>query len=82
MKVLIGKLAVTLAGLFSVSSMVFWRGGDDESMQASDLSKKKFESVQGDIVACLTVFNEWMDQRRQDKTQRSKSFIKYSNIIT
>lgn len=53
--------------------MIFWRGGDDESVRAADVAKKKFENaVLGDMIACLSVFNEWMKLRNKDRSQKSK----------
>ena len=64
-------MATILAGLFSVSSMVFWRGGDDDTRRASDEAKKKFVSDRGDIFSSHRVFTEWLTQKEADSTLRS-----------
>ena len=66
-----GKTAAVLAGLFSVSSMVFWRGGDDETHQASNEAKKMFLSERGDIVAIYKVFTEWQGHKQADRSLKS-----------
>ena len=66
-----GETASVLAGLFSVSSMVFWRGGDDETHQASNEAKKRFLSELGDIVTIYKVFTEWTDHKQADRSLKS-----------
>ena len=54
-----GRAAAELAGLFGVSSSVFWRGSDDETRQASDQSKLQFESRQSDIISIYRAYRQW-----------------------
>ena len=70
-------MATILAGLFSVTSMVFWRGGDDETRQASDEAKKKFSSDRGDIVSSHRVFTDWLTQKKADPTLKSMFYNKF-----
>lgn len=68
---IIGQVSTALAGLFSVSSMVFWRGSDDDTQKASNEAKKKFLSEHGDIIGLYKVFTEWKAHRVADPTQKS-----------
>lgn len=72
-----GKTATALAGLFSVSTMVFWRGGDDETHQASDQAKKMFLTEHGDLVAVYKVYQEWMNHKKSDPSHKSKVTVAY-----
>ncbi len=67
-------MATILAGLFSVTSMVFWRGGDDETRQASDEAKKKYFSDRGDIFSSYQVFTEWLTRKEADPSLKSKIY--------
>lgn len=66
-----GKVATILAGLFSATSMIFWRGGEDETRSASDESKKKYFSDRGDIFTCHLAFTEWLDKKKTDPSMKS-----------
>ena len=68
---LTGKIATSLAGLFSVTSMLFWRGGDDETRRASDEAKKKFFHDHGDIFTGYLAFVEWSNQKVADPSTKS-----------
>lgn len=54
--------------------MVFWRGGEDETRQASDESKKKFFSNRGDIFTCHQAFTEWCNKKRADTSMKSEFY--------
>lgn len=71
-RIFAGKEATLLAGLFSVTSMVFWRGGDDENRQASDEAKKQFFTNRGDILTSHLAFMEWLNHKQADRTLKSK----------
>lgn len=66
-----GQISTILAGLFSVSSMVFWRGSDEETQRASNEARKKFTCDHGDIVTLYNVFTEWKANREADPTLKS-----------
>ena len=65
-------MATLLGGLFSVTSMVFWRGGEDETRQAADEVKKNFASERGDIFTCYQVFVNWLDLKKADPSMKGK----------
>lgn len=54
--------------------MVFWRGGDDETRQASDEAKKKYLSDRGDIFSSYQVFTEWLTRKEADPSLKSKIY--------
>lgn len=77
----LGKEATLLAGLFSVTSMVFWRGGDDENRQASDEAKKQFFTNRGDILTSHLAFMEWLNHKQADRTLKTAKAWCMENFI-
>ncbi|XP_059353084.1 uncharacterized protein LOC130692190 [Daphnia carinata] len=77
----LGKEATLLAGLFSVTSMVFWRGGDDENRQASDEAKKHFFTNRGDILTSHLAFMEWLNKKKADRTLKTAKAWCMENFI-
>ncbi len=70
-----GKAATNLAGLFSVTSMLFWRGGEDETRQASDEAKKRFFDDRGDIFTGHLAFTEWLHLKSADPSMKSSIHV-------
>ncbi len=54
-----GETAATIAAIMSVSSMMYWRGGDDKTKKAADDKHINFMSNEGDIVSMYHTFKQW-----------------------
>lgn len=68
-----GQSACIVAGLLSVASGVFSRGGDFEARKASDAARLKFASPSGDIAALYRVYLAWVEQKNAKITQLDAS---------
>jgi hypothetical protein len=56
----LGEVAVTLAGLFSVASNVFWRGSGDQEKILARAAHKKLMHPRGDAVTLYFVYLAWL----------------------
>jgi HrpA-like RNA helicase len=55
----LGEAGVVLAGLITVASMVYWRGGDAANKKKADEHHKVFFSDQGDMVSIYKIYQQW-----------------------
>lgn len=54
-----GRQGCLLAGILSVASNFYWRGGSADSKQAADVKHMEFASEKGDLVGMFKAFTEW-----------------------
>ena len=65
----VGPEAAAVVAISSLAGSVFFRGGTDEMKNKSDLTKIQFCHSAGDQMSYLSVYYEWMQQKRDIRTQ-------------
>ena len=65
----VGPEATAVVAISSLAGSVFFRGGTNEMKSMSDRSKIQFCHSAGDQVSYLSVYHEWMQQKRDRRTQ-------------
>ena len=65
----VGPEAAAVVAISSLAGSVFFRGGTDEMKNKSDLTKIQFCHSAGDQMSYLFVYYEWMQQKRDIRTQ-------------
>ena len=65
----VGPEAATVVAISSLAGSVFFRGGTNEMKSMSDRSKIQFCHSAGDQLSYLSVYYEWMQQKRDRRTQ-------------
>ena len=65
----VGPEAAAVVAISSLAGSVFFRGGTDEMKNESDLTKIQFCHLAGDRMSYLSIYYEWMQQKRDVRTQ-------------
>ncbi|RYH28402.1 DEAD/DEAH box helicase [archaeon] len=67
----LGLAACTLAGVLSVASTFFWRGGSNESKLLADEQHAQFSAPEGDVISMMCAFKEWVSLLENSKSDES-----------
>ena len=65
----VGPEAAAVVAISSLAGSVFFRGGSDEMKSMSDRNKIQFCHSAGDQMSHLAVYYEWLQQKRESRTQ-------------
>ena len=65
----VGPEAAAVVAISSLAGSVFFRGGSDEMKSMSDRNKIQFCHSAGDQISYLSVYCEWLQQKRETRTQ-------------
>ena len=65
----VGPEAAAVVAISSLAGSVFFRGGSDEMKNMSDRNKLQFCHSAGDQMSHLAVYCEWLQQKRESRTQ-------------